>query len=1248
MVIHAADDLFAQFAFNAGPVMGASSPERPLQKPANPAVQGGGKAKPSVAAEPPRASRSAVAEEPKDHRTEDRCSDETGSLQAASRPAVGFFESFSLGTALPLEGSASAAAVSRQASVEDIDMDDPDAAEPVQEAAAELVHPVVARDLVANPELIPSPCRAASAVDQASAMDVSEAAASCESAEASDPFASFVFGGAAVVTTAAAPDLPWFNMKKGKLRAKGAKTEPPGKRMRSNAPPPTFKDECARPALQTDAAEQPLRFMLVDVGEDTSSPLQSDVWLHGTTVEGNSVSALIEGYRHYFFCSSPVVEDAFTDVALCRALTAQLEDVEWSDEKPPLTVTRLKRRSLMYYQPDEVEFLRVEVSNFKWLPAVRRMVEKGIRINAPEESGAKAVDFRSTTWEANVPALLHFMADTGLVGAGWVELPPDVYRVVEEGERRSAAQIEVVAPVSGVKVVAPEGDFLSPPPLRLMAFTARADEAGKIVCIACVLSILGEAEPIARMAWLLASKADEAPEGTALHYLPDEADVLEHFSAFVAHCDPDMLVCYDDGTAPLSRLLERAQASQAASTASQLGRLNGVLSKARRVNTMDTRLDVNAEGRLVIDVAHIVAQDHKLMSYALPAVCQHFLAGTHFEFRAVDAIAMLRSRPACLAQQDLRDAENVLKLCDKLCCVYNLCEMARVTGVPMDYLLTRGQMIKVTSQLLRKARQHGFILPGRSAAATDALEGGFVMDPKTGLYDEPIVVLDFASLYPSIMMAHNLCYTTLLPEGGDKALSLDSSCVTEAPASMQSGVSYKFVKTTKRRGILPEILDELLSARKHAKNAMKQTDDPRMRAVLNGRQLALKVSANSVYGFTGSTAGSLPSIEIASSVTAYGRSMITSTAAFIDSECSGAHVVYGDTDSVMVSFGNVPRSEAVRLGGACAAAASDRFEKPICLQFEKVLQPFLLMNKKRYAGRLWEGDRQQGLDMKGIETVRRDWCGLVRQLCDESLDLLLRPERSVDVAIDHVRKTVNALRKGEVDMRHLVISKTLGKKGEADYVAKAAHVELAEKLKKRDPKTAPRPGERVAYVIVSGASGAKLYERAEDPQYAQEEALPLDADYYIDQQLKMPLLRIFEPVVQMEAAKLASSLLGGNIGRRTAMPSAKGGLGMFVRRVEKCLACRVAVGSKEPFCKTCAGTDRAKTVAEQKQADGRLLRARQEVLTAACASCVVPGMCKDDVRKCANVSCDIFFERSQVDKSVEEACSALARLELEW
>jgi DNA polymerase delta subunit 1 len=162
-----------------------------------------------------------------------------------------------------------------------------------------------------------------------------------------------------------------------------------------------------------------------------------------------------------------------------------------------------------------------------------------------------------------------------------------------------------------------------------------------------------------------------------------------------------------------------------------------------------------------------------------------------------------------------------------------------------------------------------------------------------------------------------------------------------------------------RKGLLTQILEELRCQEECEKELAVETD-PFKKAVLNGRQLALKISANSVYGITGATVGKLPCLAIASSTTSYGRQMIEKTKEEVEARYTiangyshDAQVIYGDTDSVMVKFGPKELDKAMDLGRDAASYVSAKFILPIKLEFEKVYFPYLLINKKRYAGLYW-------------------------------------------------------------------------------------------------------------------------------------------------------------------------------------------------------------------------------------------------------------------------------------------------------
>ncbi|KAM1443502.1 hypothetical protein ACFX2I_039777 [Malus domestica] len=292
----------------------------------------------------------------------------------------------------------------------------------------------------------------------------------------------------------------------------------------------------------------------------------------------------------------------------------------------------------------------------------------------------------------------------------------------------------------------------------------------------------------------------------------------------------------------------------------------------------------------------------------------------------------------------------------------------------MSFLLSRGQSIKVLLQLLRKAKQKNLLIPYVKKAGSEqgTYEGATVLEAKAGFYEKPIATLDFASLYPSIMMAYAiaLCeklwpkwypffYVKVKPEVVHK-LNIPPECVNKTPSG------ETFVKSNLQKGTHPEILEELLAARKRAKADLKK-------AVLDGRQLTLKISANSVYGFTGATVGQLPCLEISSSVTSYGRQMIEHTKNIVKDKFTtlkgyehNAEVIYGDTDSVMVQFGVPTVEAAMNLGREAAEYISGTFITPIKLEFEKVYYPYLLISKKRYAGLLWTNPGKfDKMDTKG-------------------------------------------------------------------------------------------------------------------------------------------------------------------------------------------------------------------------------------------------------------------------------------------
>jgi len=978
---------------------------------------------------------------------------------------------------------------------------------------------------------------------------------------------------------------------------------------------------------------------------DTAVPV---LRMYGVSEEGHSVLAHIHGFEPYFYVECPQeLQNPAGMAAFQQALESLLANSGCRDRANPYVskVELVQRSTLMRWQGSNEHswFLRVTVAVPSLVATCRGKLEAGFQLNGHGYFPA------STSYETNIPFALRFMIDRALAGGGWV--------VAEHTFRRSGrdsvslCQLEVDMHYSELR---PQ-EKLHIAPLRILSFDIECynpegkgfpkADSSPVIQIAVYLKVHGCEKPLSHAIWTL--NTCNAIAGATVYPFETEEELLLSFRQFLQDVDPDVITGYNINNFDLPYLLDRAETKGISYQFCKLGRLNDRCRK--RINNFGGResIEINIDGRINFDMLTVIQKEQKLSSYSLNAVSAEFL-GEQKEDVHHSMIGGLFLESADtrrrLAVYCLKDAYLPMRLMEKLLCMYNYVEMARVTGTPINFLLNRGQMIKVQSQLLRKARECDFVMPTmKSEASNDKFEGATVLDPLTGYYPQPIATLDFASLYPSIMMAHNLCYCTLLKP--EQVKDLQPEDYTKTPSGCY------FLKSSKRRGLLPMILEELLAARKRAKKAMAEAEDPLTKSVLNGRQLALKVSANSVYGFTGATVGVLPCLDISSSVTAFGRTMIDHTKKMVEEKyciengyAHNAQVIYGDTDSVMVKFGVDTVPEAMRLGQEAADLVSATFTKPIKLEFEKVYYPYLLMNKKRYAGLYWTSpEKYDKLDAKGIETVRRDNCGLVRQLVETSLRTILI-DGSVPKAIEIAQKAVSDLLQNKIDLSLLVITKSLGRGAHAeDYAVKQAHVELAERMRKRDPTTAPGSGDRVPYVIVSGSKGAKAYERSEDPLFALENNLSIDAQYYIEHQLQLPLLRIFGPIMG-DDSKAQSLLFSGAHTRKLHTPTPQGNaLAKFVTKSLRCMGCK-AIIKAGLLCEHCQKEKAADVVIEQMQ-EFRQKEEEYNRLWTQCQRC--QGSLLEPVI-CSNRDCEIFYRRAKARKEVQIAQEQLARLKLDW
>jgi DNA polymerase elongation subunit (family B) len=537
---------------------------------------------------------------------------------------------------------------------------------------------------------------------------------------------------------------------------------------------------------------------------------------------------------------------------------------------------------------------------------------------------------------------------------------------------------------------------------------------------------------------------------------------------------------------------------------------------------------------------------------------------------------------AVVAAYCVQDCDLTLELYKKLDVFNEAMAMANVCWVPVSYIFTRGQGIKIESLIFEycmHSRQLIKVLPGSfgEAGATqeDSYEGAIVLTPTPGFYTDPVGVCDFSSLYPSTIISENISHDSLVwakdydidgklvcvsygsvdderwaPTGTQwtdiefDILRPDPEDTRKHPTKRKVGVRHcRFAQPAgNEKGSLPKIVAKLLAARKATRAQIPKADDPFKKALLDAEQNAYKVTANSLYGQLGSPTFKIRLQNLAASVTAYGRKQIMFSKEAIeqfygpaaaDPRCS-AEIVYGDTDSIFVGFnpknpatgealtGREAREATKALTEEVGAFITGALKAPHDFEYDKIFAPFIIFSKKRYVGNKYEDSVDDFKETSmGIVLKRRDNAPLLKMTYGAAIDRLLN-HQDVPGAVAAVKSKVRDLVEGRMKLSQLTITKSL----RAEYkTTPPAHKILANRIKDRDPGNAPASGERIGYVYVQALAGqmpSKLQgDRVETPTWIEKHGLKPDFEYYIDHQLYNPIAQLFSIMVEKMPGFLA-------------------------------------------------------------------------------------------------------------------------------
>jgi DNA polymerase elongation subunit (family B) len=827
------------------------------------------------------------------------------------------------------------------------------------------------------------------------------------------------------------------------------------------------------------------------------------------------------------------------------------------DENAPLKIMFKESEKLYYFSTKKHPTLLVAFANKSAMNHCKNLLSK-------ERDIPGIGKMKCSFAETNISSVRKFLTLRNLSYCSWFSVPATP---VSEDDKISTLP-EFIA---DYRKCIPRNDISKVPRPKICSFDIEAYShihnampnkffrKHVVFCISMIFSRFGTKDKVRYCLSLSDVDPKRLPEETKIFICENEKILLEKFCEILGNEDLDVLLGYNifgfDYPYLDARLKQYFPTWPLCAS-----RLRGVApyftsitwdSKAFGTNYIDI---VSFPGRLSIDMIKVIKREYKLSLYRLDFVGNYFLGRGKHDMSAKDMFVSYeassywdeakllcfdssgkpwsninskvissvceesekaRKEMSRVASYCIEDSELILDLFNRLSTWISLLEMSNITGVGMMELFSNGQQIRGVSLIYDFATKNNVVVSNPPSSQISSYGGGFVYDPNPGLYDG-VICIDFNSLYPSIIIAYNICFTTYVPP--ERTDIPDSDCHIfdwEEDVETEDGniptkkrFRYRFVRESVKRGILPSLLSNLISERKKIKaNMKKYSENDEQYIVLDKRQLALKLTANSMYGMLGtSKGGRLPLIEAAMCVTARGRELITKCNEYLVSKYS-ANIVYGDTDSTMFSFPNYPGNSPEdylsiwSITSKFEKEVSDLFPDPLRVEVEKVGR-ILCLKKKKYA--FWQsspktGELEEGkIIYRGMILARRDNSAWQRRVYANILHLIMN-RSSMQSVLDEIIFEVVQLIRGNVPYTDLLIVKSLN----STYKVDSNQMKVfSEELRRRGSIVVA--GERLEYLIVepdndilSGKKKDLLGYRMRSPEWYLESNDKIDVKYYL-------------------------------------------------------------------------------------------------------------------------------------------------------
>ena len=820
--------------------------------------------------------------------------------------------------------------------------------------------------------------------------------------------------------------------------------------------------------------------------------------------------------------------------------------------------------------------------------------------------------------EQDASPILQFTSYRDISTAGWIDF---VGKKVEEENKVTRCDHEYIVKWKNVK---PKNSNSIAKP-KILGFDIevnstnpsampKADKPGdKVFQISCVLYRHGDSEKDMEKYLLTLGEPDPKTVGkdVEIQMFETEHDLIVGFTEFIQEHNPNIVVGYNILNFDIPYLIDRAKFLFCIDIFDQMGFSKNSHAREKTIKWSSSAYGtqtfqfLDAEGILFVDLLPLVKRDYKMDNYKLKTISTFFIGATKDPLsvkgifkcyrigikKNTDGVYSKQAKKAMgiVGKYCLVDSVLVINLFNKLQTWIGLCEMANVCNVPIFYLYTQGQQIKVYSQLYKFCLYNNFVVEkdGYIPKDNEHYVGASVVEPIPGVY-ERVLPFDFSSLYPSTIIAYNIDYSTLVtdpkvPDSDCHVMEWEDHIACEHDKTVRK-TKVKHVMCCKRyfrflkepKGVMPTVLQNLLDARANTRNQMKiikkftclkegdrlseiesklienlskdlnKESAELLYEVLDKRQLAYKVSSNSMYGAMGVTRGYLPFMPGAMATTAMGRKNIAIAIKTIVEKYKG-HLVYSDTDSAYVTFSELKTAEENwDYSLYVAKEVSKQFPEPISLAFENAIYwKFFILTKKRYMYQKCERDGiiDDHIGKKGVLLARRDNSKFIRNIYEKVINMIFDKNNRDDI-LSSVITEMNNLCSHLYSYKDFVVTKSVSdhgngevipfvdekgkKKGKMgsykvpllsndekernrqfklkdcsnakDYYLRClpAVVQLAEKMRHRGQRV--DSGTRLEYVITDqGGHKAKQYIKVEDAVYFAQYSsiLKLDYMYYL-------------------------------------------------------------------------------------------------------------------------------------------------------